>query len=43
MHEANREAEFGMNKTDHIEYGLGKGSLIPKIYHRTIDQWKNNK
>ncbi|XP_031632562.1 uncharacterized protein LOC116346561 [Contarinia nasturtii] len=24
----------------HFEYGLGKISLIPKIYNRTIDRWK---
>lgn len=27
----------------HIEYGLGKNSLIPKIYNRTIDKWRNSK
>ncbi|XP_031619445.1 mitochondrial ribonuclease P protein 1 homolog [Contarinia nasturtii] len=25
----------------HIEYGLGKISLIPKIYDRAIDRWRN--
>lgn len=25
----------------HIEYGLGKGSLIPKIYNKTVDKWRN--
>lgn len=28
-------------KPKHIEYGLGKNALIPKIYNRTIDKWKN--
>lgn len=27
--------------SDHIEYGLGKGALIPKLYRRTSDNWKN--
>lgn len=27
----------------HIEYGLGKNSLIPKVYNRTIDKWRNAK
>lgn len=29
--------------TGHIEYGLGKGALIPKVYRRTIDNWKNTR
>lgn len=29
--------------TGHIEYGLGKGGLIPKVYRRTIDSWKNKR
>lgn len=29
--------------SDHIDYGLGKGALIPKVYRRTIDNWKNKR
>lgn len=36
-------SEDESNKTKHIEYGLGKGSLIPKIYGRTVDKWKNTR
>lgn len=42
--EAKKESgELDKVEAKHIEYGLGKGALIPKIYNRTIDKWKNNK
>lgn len=28
---------------DHIEYGLGKCSLIPRFFPRNISEWKNRK
>lgn len=31
------------NPTGHIQYGLGKGALIPKLYRRTINNWKNQR
>lgn len=31
------------NQSGHIEYGLGKGALIPKLYGRTIDKWRNKR
>lgn len=33
--------ESDPNETGHIQYGLGKGALIPRVYHRTINNWKN--
>lgn len=36
-------SEVQPTKPKHIEYGLGKNSLIPKVYNRTIDKWKNAK
>lgn len=27
----------------HIEYGLGKNALIPKIYKRTTNKWQNSR
>lgn len=29
--------------SDHIGYGLGKGALIPKVFNRSIDKWKNKR
>lgn len=31
------------SENKHIEYGLGKGALLPKIYNRTIDKWRNTR
>lgn len=33
----------GFKPVDHVEYGLGKGGLIPKIYNKTVDKWKNRR
>ncbi|XP_055309685.1 mitochondrial ribonuclease P protein 1 homolog [Sitodiplosis mosellana] len=32
-----------VDENKHIQYGLGKNSLIPKIYGRTVDKWKNTR
>lgn len=30
-------------KSEHIEYGLGKSTLMLKVYPKTIQKWKNQR
>lgn len=37
------EEENISDEIRHIEYGLGKGAIIPKVFRQTVDQWRNLK